>query len=398
MANTDPYLYVEQSGLIIPDTSALLAEVQQEYRDGFQKQDLVVTADTPQGVLIVAETQSRAQEVGNNAAVANQINPNFAGGTFLDAILALTGMERTAQTQTLVQNVALTGVPGTVISQGAQAQTDAGDLFMSLNSVILDGSGNATVNFVSMQYGPIPCEEDALSHVVQGPLGWETVNNPIAGILGTTTQSDSGGRALRQNTLAFNGVSLAEAQTSALYATQGVTSLSFRENITSDPITIDGITLVPKSVYACVRGGSDTDVAAALLENKSSGANWNGGVTVNLVEPASGQTYAVKFDRPDEIGILIKVTAKGGTDDQIIQSILDYAAGLIDGQPGFVVGADVSSFELSGAINIENPGIYVKKVELDLAVGGSGYSTDEIPININQIAVTQSSYITVVPA
>lgn len=398
MADTDPYLYIEQSGLIIPDTSALLAEVQQEFRDAFQKQDLVVTPDTPQGVIIVADVQSRAQEVGNNAAIANQINPNFAGGVLLDSILALTGMERSSQQQTLVQNVALTGVPGTVITQGAQAKTDAEDVFMSTGAIILDGSGNGVVDFVSMEYGPIPCEEGALSHVVQGPLGWETVNNPAAGILGGTTQNDLSARALRQNTLAFQGVSLAEAITSALYATAGVTSLSFRENITTDPLTIDGVTLVPKSVYACVRGGTDTDVAAALLENKSSGADWNGGTTVNLVEPASGQTYAVKFDRPAEIGILIRVTAKGGTNDQIIQAILDYAAGLLPGQPGFVVGANVSSFELSGAINIENPGIYVKKVELDLASGGSGFSTDEIPININQIAFTQSSYISVVAA
>lgn len=394
----DPYLYINATGVIIPDTSLLLAKVQQEFRDAFQRQDLVVTADTPQGVLIVSDTAARAQEVANNAIIANQINPNYSGGIALDAILALTGMERTVQKQTIVKDVELTGIPGTVITQGAQAQTESGDVFMSASAVILDGTGNAIVDFVSMEYGPIPCVADSLTQIVQGPLGWETVTNPNAGILGATTQNDEAAKALRNNTLAFQGLSLAEAITSALYATAGVTSLAFRENITNDTVTIDGVNLVAHSVYACVRGGTDTDVAAALLENKSSGANWNGDVVVNLVEPASGQTYGVKFDRPDEIGILIKVTASGGTNDQIIGAILDYANGLIAGEPGFVVGGAVSPFEISGAINIEYPSIYVKKVELDLAVDGSGFSTDEIAILISQIAHTQTSYITIVAA
>ncbi|NIT55540.1 MAG: hypothetical protein GWN00_04685, partial [Aliifodinibius sp.] len=48
--------------------------------------------------------------------------------------------------------------------------------------------------------------------------------------------------------------------------------------------------------------------AAALLENKTAGANWNGSVSVNVTDPTSGQVYPVKFARPDEIDIWIRVT------------------------------------------------------------------------------------------
>ena len=77
-------------------------------------------------MLIAAETLARTEVVNNNAALANQINPNNAGGVFLDAILALTGMQRSSATQTLVTNVTLTGVAGTVISAGTLAATAAG--------------------------------------------------------------------------------------------------------------------------------------------------------------------------------------------------------------------------------------------------------------------------------
>ena len=69
-----------------------------------------------------------------------------------------------------------------------------------------------------------------------------------------------------------------------------MTSLTFQENVSASTQTINGISMVGHSIYACVAGGTDTDVAAALLENKSSGCAWNGGTTVNVVEPASGQS------------------------------------------------------------------------------------------------------------
>lgn len=392
----DLYQYLKSTGVIVPDTSELLAEVQGEYKNALGA-DLVVTPDTPQGVLITAETLARTAAVNNNAALANQINPNIAGGVFLDAILALTGMQRTAATKTLVPGVALTGVPGTVISEGVIAATGTGDKFASVSTVTLDAGGNATVDFQAQDTGPIPCNASALTTIVTSVLGWETVTNPSAGVLGTATQSDQAARALRQNTLAFQSVSLAEAITSALYATEGVTSLAFRENVADTTQVIDGISMAPHSVYACVKGGTDTDVAAALLENKSSGCAWNGNTTVNITEPASGQNYAVQFSRPAEIGILVKVTTTNGNSDNITKAILDYAAGLLDGLAGFVVGADVSPFEIAGAITREFPQYYISKVELSLT-SPVAYSTNAIPIGIDQIAATQASYLTVVIA
>src|SRR5277367_2945438 len=125
MTESVPYQYLDATGVIIADTSSLLADVQGEYQSVFGA-DLIVTPDTPQGVLITAETLSRVAVVNNNAALANQINPNIAGGVFLDALLALTGMQRTPATPTVVPNVSLTGVPGTVIAAGALAATSAG--------------------------------------------------------------------------------------------------------------------------------------------------------------------------------------------------------------------------------------------------------------------------------
>lgn len=406
MAN---YQYLTATGVIVTDTSDILAAIQAEYRAAFGA-DLVVTADTPQGVLITAEALARTEVINNNAALANQINPNIAGGVFLDAIMALTGVQRTAATPTVVTNVTLTGVAGTIIAEGAQAKTSAGDIFGTVSQVTLDVSGNGQVDFQSTEEGAIPCAAHELNIIVTAVLGWETVDNSpdsapaSATTLGAITQSDQSARAYRNNTLAFQGVALAEAITSALYNVPGVQSLFFQENVSNSTQTINGISMISHSVYACVNGGTNTDVAAALLENKSSGAAWNGGTTVNVIEPASGQTYAVKFDRPTPVGILVKVTSPNGNEADIIQAVLDYMNGLVSitnqngtqqTLPGFVVGADVSPFEISSAIVAENPGIYIEKLELGLYPSGP-YSTDAIVIGVNEIGYTQQSYVSVV--
>ena len=74
--------------------------------------------------------------------------------------------------------------------------------------------------------------------------------------------------------------------------------------------------------------------------------------------------------------------------------MLDYANGLINGLQGFVIGADVSPFEIAGAIMSEYPGYYISSVEVSLQSSVS-YSTNPIPVGVNEIATTQESYITV---
>ena len=392
--------YVVSTGLIIPDTSATLEGVQSEWKEAFGS-DLSLDPSTSQGIMISAETSARNTFLNNNATLANSINPNYAGGVLLDAILALTGVQRQTQTKTQVLDVTVSGVPGTTIPQGVQAETSAGDLFESTATVVIPAGGSTTVNFQSVAYGAIPCAISALTTIVTAVLGWETVTNSAAGTVGTTTQSDQVARAYRKNTLAFQGKSLAEAITSAIYAVPGVTSLYFQENVSATTQTINGISMVGHSVYACVAGGDATDIAAALLENKSSGGDWNGGTTVSLVEPASGQTYDVKFDVSTPVGILIKATVHGATETQVQAAILDYAAGTVSDPSGnssnlkgFVVGSDVSPYEIASAISIENPGCYVSSLTISYESPVS-YVTTPLAIAVSEIAFTQRSFLTV---
>jgi len=395
------YQYIENSGLIVPDTADVLTDVQNEYKDAFG-QDLVVTPDTPQGVLITAETLSRDAVIRNNAALANQINPNIAGGVFLDAILALTGSARDPAERSTV-SATLGGVAGTVIPAGVIPATDpAGDEFELITTVIIEPTGIVVGEFQSVEFGPVPAGVADLTLIVDGVLGWETVTNADAAVLGTTEQSDQAARLYRKNTLALQGQSQPEAITSGLYATEGVKSLSFRENVTGATAIIDGVSLVEHSIYVCVDGGADQDVAATILRKKSAGANYNGSVTVAVLEPSSGQTYDVTFDRPTPIPVQTRITIKASSSildptQAVKDAVLAFANGELEEEPGFTVGNDVSPFELAGAVNRVYPTIYVQKAEVSLA-SPTAWTTDPIVIEIDEIATILSGAITVVIA
>lgn len=393
-----PYEFLTLTGTVVPDTATLKAEVQAEFRAALGE-DLSLDDETPQGVLIVGEVQSRSAAAANNAALANQINPDLAGGAFLDAICALLGEERDAETRTLVRDVNLFGVAGTFIPAGSRARTPAGDVFATVGAVTL-GAGATQVDFLAVEGGPRPANPGSLIVIVDAILGWEIVFNPTAGLLGAFVQSDESLRLRRRQTLARQGLSTPEAVVSDLYALPDVRSLAFRENIGDAPATIDGILIGAHSVWVCVDGGTDDDIALALLGSKTAGAGWTGAVTVDVVEPSSGQTYPVSFDRPTAVPMLIRVTVRRGTYvgdlTALVQAaVLDYATGAIPGEQGFVVGGSVSPFEIAGAIGVRSAGVFVVKVEVAPASSGI-YQTDEYAIALDEVATTEASSITLV--
>jgi len=168
----EAYEFIDDSGVIIPDTSVLKAEVQGEYTAVFGD-ELDLDDETPEGLLISAETAARTGVATNNAALANQINPNLAGGKFFDAIWALTGGGRSeASPSTFTTPPTLTGIAGTLIPAFSLASS-AGNEFETTIDVTLDGSGNGTVAFQSVEDGPIPAPAGTLTTIVSNVLGWE---------------------------------------------------------------------------------------------------------------------------------------------------------------------------------------------------------------------------------
>lgn len=394
------YGYIVSTGVVIPDTATILEEINNEWRAAFGS-DIELDPATPQGVIIAADVEYRDGVMRNNAALANQINPDIAGGVYLDAIWRLTRGQRRGATRSTIPGVILGGQDGTLVPAGSAAEVEGTRaVFVTAAAVIIGAStpGVAVVDMVARDFGPIGAPVGQLINVATSVLGWETVTNPNAATVGRLVESDAESRRRRRNTLGLQSTGLAEAVTSALYELPTVRSLKFRENWESTTQVIDGITLKPHSLWVCVDGGTDLEVASTLLTVKGGGCGYNGLVSITITEPTSGQPCPVLFDRPLQVIVYARVTAKyNNTDGATIipDAIMSYANGELEGEDGFVVGASVSPFELSGAVNQVEPRILVKKVEV--STDGVTWSSDDLVLPINQQAVITSSRVIVVP-
>ncbi len=385
-----------QTGVITPDTSTMRDEVAAEWKSAFG-QNFVTEPDTPQGVMVTAEALAREAVANNNAQLANQINPDLAGGPFLDAICALMGMERRGATASVIPTVLLTGQPGVLVPSGAQARSIDGSIWTLRSNVLLAANGQGVGAFVCTTTGPIGCQIGEMSEVLDMVLGWEAVYNTSAALPGTNEESDAELRSRRRITLARQGISTREAQLSGLMDLDGVTSAVFRENVGNTSTIIDGIPMVPHSVWACIDGGTDADIAASLLKNKTDGAAWNGGTTVAVTDPASGQVYNVQFDRPTYQFPSIRVYVRQGNSSinpitEIPRTVVLWAQGKMPGDPGLTIGTNVSAFEVAGAINYYNPGFFINRVEI---WGNGVLYPNGYPISLLQRAIIEQSAVQV---
>lgn len=269
----DVYDYIVEQGVIVADAGTILNEVSTEYQDTFGQQLVVpdsltpTGASTPQGLLIISEALARIAVANNNAALANQINPNVSGGIFLDAIMALTGIARTpARSSTVFATV--NGVSGTIIPAGSQAsETGSGNnnVFQTVIDVTIPVAGFiSNVEFQSVLTGQIPCDAGTLTTIISNVLGWESITLNTQAVLGADTQSDVQARIFRNFTLASQGSAVAEAIIAGILQVPGVLSTSFLENISGITRTIQGVSMVGHSIYACVNYSALTSFTVVL--------------------------------------------------------------------------------------------------------------------------------------
>lgn len=382
MAN---YIYLDDNGIITADTSEIKAEVQDELKTALGE-DVSLEDGTPQGRLVDMETEARSQVAINNAYICNMWNFNQSSGLALDAWGANFGLEREGAASSRV-TATVTGIAGTVISQGSKASTEDGYLFYAENNITIGLGGSATATFLSVEKGAIPCAANKLNKIIDGTLGWETITNASPAILGNNRQSDASFKQEFYESGLFGGFSLWEDYQNEINKVENVISSYVIDNGESSAVTVDGVSIDPNSLYACVDGGADEDVAMALLKRKSAGCGWTGSTTVSVVEPISGKTYTVKFDRPTPVNIKSAITIDTSnisiSNPQAVvqQTVYDYINTL-------KIDADVLPFQVAAAIYEASPGIKITSLTIN-KTGGSP-ATSPITIHINEVAKVSS--------
>lgn len=400
--NYNYYNYVNNGNIITVDTSNIITDVQNEYISVFGD-NLNLDPSTPQGRLIEIEANSRKEILNLCVMVANQININYATGQGLDALGSLFGRSRkvAVSTQTLCD---LTGTPNTIIPAGSQAKTSVGDIFYTPNNITLNDNGNATAYFYSEVAGDIPCEINTLTEIVTQIVGWDSINNPSAPIVGSNQESDQSFKNRISNSR-YTGIGLVEDIKSELSSIDNVVSYFVYNNGSKQSINIDGLTVDANSVLVIVQGGNDNDIAEALFKTVSGGCGYtalsNQSTVINISDSIGSITvqYPITFNRPQYIDIVCKITVGNNNytgsnlTDDVKNAILAWANNQVAGVDGPVLGTDIYSYEIGSAVSQQIPEIIVKNVEI--AISGGNLSNAPIPLAINQVGTIAYDDITV---
>ena len=321
------YDYVTGQGIIVPDTSVILADIQNEFKSIFGE-DLDLTATTPQGRLIEMFQRNRTFCIQICALVSNMLNLNRATGFVLDDLGSLFLLERHPATHTQT-TVVLTGVVGTIIPAGTRIQTTDGDIFENTQQYIIDEDGSVNAIYQSQETGAIPCPVNTLTVILDRINGLETATNPSAPVLGTDLESDAEFRARIKESLNINSIAILSAINSNLLAVEGVTDSYCYDNYSGSSVTVDGITVPAHSLLACVEGGANNAVAKVLFAKKTIGTGYitsaTNLVTETVTDETYGTAYTVKFMRPitQAIDIVISVNRQGYSGADLEDAVKD---------------------------------------------------------------------------
>lgn len=341
---------VTEQGIITIDTSDIKAEVDEAYKQALSA-NLNTDTSTPQGQLISNDVSFLKYGQQEAVKALNAMNVLTATGGDLDAAAGIWGyVRKLAQPTVLVAT--MSGTEGTVIPQNSIVAS--GDYqFKTLNSVTIAANGKATVEVTCTQAGKVVIDPNSLNEIITPVAGWDSVTNNNSGVVGYDEESDGAFRKrITANWLNIRAKALLGALHDSLAQLDGVRSVCTRENPTKASAVVDGVTLEPNSVYACIVGGDNEEIAKVFADKKTIGAATNGNVAVSYNDPNSGVLLSYLIRRPDDLVVDVQVTWRtnyytpADIDDQIASTLTEY----VNSNP-WDIGESITGNNLSNAFD-----------------------------------------------
>ncbi len=144
--------------------------------------------------------------------------------------------------------------------------------------------------------------------------GWDAITNDTPARVGSQVESRIAFETRRRQSVARNGRNTDGAMKAALLETQGVTDAYVWSNRTRETVTI-GTTLYPvkpHSVFICVNGGNDTDIAETIFQYYNPGADMNGDTTFTVYDKENYSPpypqYVMQWQRATPLSVIFPST------------------------------------------------------------------------------------------
>jgi uncharacterized phage protein gp47/JayE len=365
---------VTAAGYVADRLDAIVSKLETGF-GGIYGNDINLDPDSPDGQMVGLIGQMRAdlEELGEQ--IYRSLDPDYAGGTWLEQRAAYAGLVRRLASYSYLRDVILSGRPGAIIPAGSIVTDGNGIRWRSVTASVLNGDGSARADFRSEDLGAFIVPDDTVLAIQTVVLGWQTATTLTAAEVGTEEETDPELRARFFRSRSRPATASAEAIEARIAELADVRQVVCLENYT-DVVDADGVPA--HGINVVVDGGDDMAIAVVIRQNKTAGTAMRGEVEVNV--PVGQGTRPIRFDRPTIVASAAKVTVKRSANFTAID-VDGIKASLAALQ--FDIGEDVLLSRLYTPINTV-PGFWVQ--ELLIGTAGGALSTNNIPVDARSLA------------
>lgn len=257
---------------------------------------------------------------------------------------------------------------------------------------IIVNSVSTPVNFYCDTYGAINPELGSVNTINTTINGWDSVSN-IKNIVGRDAETDIELRQRWSTSVYARASNMLEAIQANVYRrVSGVTSCLVTENNTD---TVDENGLLPHSIKIIVEGGDEQQIAETIYQYSCRGIDFNGSIQ-KMVRDSAGVTHIIKFSRPEEVKIWLKIKILKNNEEEWGNNNVNEIRNLILEQSNSItVGQDVILQKFIGTLynNIQGIGF----IDITACSGDieGEYKQDNIVINPSQKAIFDTTRIEV---
>lgn len=315
---------INENGLLIDEFSTIYNRLADKFKLIYG-QDINLEQNSPDGQLLGIITNEIYDLQTLILHIYNSFDPDLAQGVELNKLLKLIAQTRRASTKSIVDITIVANANVTLPADYTIIDENKNEWVINAETTLIAGTN--IVSFNAVNFGAIEASANTINDVVTVFPEITSVNNALPAEVGRDEESDVLLRKRRNNLLSVDSNSTIAGIYSKLFLLDTVIDAVIYENATD---TYDALKdLNAHTLWCIVDGGSIDEITKIIATDKTIGTDLKGTVSNNYVEiflKADGTTRAlthiVKFDRPTEIPLYIKLTVS----KKIITDIIDMDA------------------------------------------------------------------------
>lgn len=334
----------------------LRLEKAQEYKDGFENQNLKTDVQSGVGQEVSLSTKAEDDLASTMQALLSLFSPLSAQGVHQSNLALLMNKKRQDAVGSTVDIDITTDVSGATVAAGFIVSDGVND-YATDAEIIIPPSSTASTQATCTVTGPVESASGTITEIKTPVFGVISVTNLLDATVGRVRESDGSLRA-RMLASSADSSSTVIGLRSALSNIDGVTQENVLDNKTN---AVDALGIPAGAVFPIVEGGSDDDIAQQLIiAGVAGGIGYakaadipsativSGTYTDNTVSPP--QVHTAHWARPDDVQVFVKATIQtlanypADGDDKVKAAIVEWVA------DNATLGRDLFDSDLVGPI------------------------------------------------